>query len=135
MGEVVKWCVIAIGAAVFVLNLFSLAKRRMTPVLSVAWSIFAVLLLVLGFTLHLSELNALMSPPVALLMIIAMLGVIFTFYYVSTQISELVDKTNELTMQVSLLNSENVRLIRELRQREAAKAAAEDGECEKSSCS
>ena len=118
MGEVVKWSIVAIGAAVFVINLFSLARRRMTPMLSVLWSLFAVLMLVLGFTLRLSELGGLMSPTVAVVLIIALCGVVFTFYHMSTQISELVDKTNELTMQVSLLNSENVRMLREMRQKE-----------------
>ncbi len=123
MGEVVKWSIVLIGAVVFILNLVTLARRRMTPMLSVIWSIFAVLMLVFGFSLRLSELNRYMSPTVAFILIVAMCAVIFTFYHISTQISELVDKTNELTMQVSLLNSENVRLIREMRQREQEKAA------------
>lgn len=121
MGLIVKWSVVAIGAGVFVLNLFSLARRRMTPMLSVIWSVFAVMMLVLGFSLHLTVLDSLMSAPVAVLLVLAMCAVIFSFYHVSTQISELVDKTNELTMQVSLLNAENVRMIREMRQMEAEK--------------
>lgn len=118
MGEFVKWSVVAIGAALFIMNLFSLARRRMTPVLSVVWSLFSLIMLVIGFVLRLSELARYVSAPVAVLLILATCGVIFTFYHISTQISELVDKTNELTMQVSLLNSENVRLIRELQQKE-----------------
>ena len=121
MGLIVKWSVVAIGAGVFVLNLFSLARRRMTPMLSVIWSVFAVMMLVLGFSLHLTVLDSLMSAPVAVLLVLATCAVIFSFYHVSTQISELVDKTNELTMQVSLLNAENVRMIREMRQMEAEK--------------
>lgn len=125
MGEAVKWSIVAIGGVLFVMNLFSLARRRMTPTLSVFWSVFAVLFLVFGFALQLTELGSYMSPVVAVILIVAMCGVIFTFYHVSTQISELVDKTNELTMQVSLLNAENVRLIREMRQKKLAEAREE----------
>ena len=117
MGYIVKWSIILIGCVIFILNLFTLAKRRMTPVLSVIWSVFALLLLIFGSVLHLSELGRYMSPMVAVILIVAICAVIFTFYHISTQISDLVDKTNELTMQVSLLNAENVRLIREMRQR------------------
>lgn len=129
MGAVVKWSIILIGVMLFMLNLFSLARRRMTPMLSVIWSIFAVLLLVFGSVLHLSVLSSLMSPTVAVILIIALCAVIFAFYHISAQISDLVDKTNELTMQVSLLNAENVRLNRERRQLECEKScAAEEDE-------
>jgi hypothetical protein len=120
MGEVVKWSIVLIGGGLFVLNLFTLAKRRMTPMLSVIWSIFAVMLLLFGCSVRLSELDAYMSPTVAVILILALCGVIFTFYHVSTQISDLVDKVNELNMQVSLLNAENVRAVRERRQKELA---------------
>ena len=116
MGEFVKWSIVALGLILFVLNLFSLARRRMTPTLSVIWSVFAVMLLILGGVVRLSELNSYMSAPVAVILVLAMFSVVFSIYHISTQISELVDKTNELTMQVSLLNSENVRLIRKMRQ-------------------
>ena len=123
MGEVIRWSVILLGIGIFVLNLFTLARRRMTPVLSVSWSIFAVLMLVFGSVVQLSELDRYISPKAAMVLILVMYAVIFAFYHISTQISELVDKTNELTMQVSLLNSENVRLIREMRQRGQDEAA------------
>ena len=126
MGEIVRWSIIVIGAVLFVLNLFSLARRRMTPTLSVIWSIFSLFLLVLGSILHLTELGSLMSPTTAVLLILALCGVIFTFYHVSTQISELVDKTNELTMQVSLLNAENVRLLRQVKQEKLAEEEASE---------
>lgn len=129
MGEVVRWSIILIGGFLFIMNLFTLARRRMTPVLSVSWCIFAVLLLVFGSVLRLSELDRYMSLGVVLVLILAMCAVIFSFYHISTQISDLVDKTNELTMQVSLLNSENARLNRELRQKER-EAAAGSGEVE-----
>lgn len=122
MGEIVRWSIILIGVALFIFNLFTLARRRMTPMLSVIWSIFAVLLLVFGSVLHLTELGRYMSFSVVIILILAMCAVIFAFYHISTQISDLVDKTHELTMQVSLLNSENVRLIREMRQREQEEA-------------
>lgn len=128
MGEVIKWSIILIGAAMLALNLINLAKRRLTPVLGVSWSIFAVLMLLFGSVLHLSELGRYMSPRSALILILVMLAVIFAFYHISIQISDLVDKVNELSMQVSLLNSENVRMHRIMNgdEQSAADQAAEE---------
>lgn len=116
MGLVIRWSIVLIGIVIIVMNLFNLARRRLTPVLGVSWSIFAVLMLVFGAVLKLSELERYMSIRAAVILILVMWAVIFAFYHISIQISDLVDKTNELTMQVSLLNSENVRLIREMQQ-------------------
>ena len=124
MALVIKWSVILIGIVIIVMNLFNLAKRRLTPVLGVSWCIFAVLMLVLGSVLRLSELGKYMSNEAAFVLIIVMWAVILAFYHISLQISDLVDKTNELTMQVSLLNSENVRMMREMQGRENRKDAS-----------
>ena len=126
MGLFIKWSIILIGIVIIVMDLFNLAKRRLTPVLGVSWSIFAVLLVVFGSVLQLSEVERYMSVRAAVILVLVMWAVIFAFYHISIQISDLVDKTNELTMQVSLLNSENVRMIREKQQDEKRGPAEEN---------
>ena len=120
MGGVIKWSIILIGAVILVLNLFNLARRRLTPVIGVSWSIFAVLMLLFRSVLQLSELNKYMSLKAAVILILVIFAVIFAFYHLSIQISDLVDKINELNMQVSLLNAENARLNRAGRQEDGS---------------
>lgn len=121
MGTVIKVFMVAIGLAIFVMNLFSLARRKMAPMFSVVWTIFALLMIVLGIALKLSVLSEFISWPVAFLLLFSATCVVFSIYLISTQLSELIAQNHELTMQVSLLNEENATLRRKSRADQAAK--------------
>lgn len=109
MGSVIKLFMICIGILLFIFNLFSLAKRKMAPMFSVVWSVFALLMIVVGIAVKLTVLENYMSWQMVFLLIFAATIAIVSIYMISIQISELIAQNHELTMQVSLLNEENRR--------------------------
>ena len=114
MGTIIKIYMVVAGLVIFGLNLFSLARRKMAPTFSVVWSIFAVMIIVLGFALRLSALMSIMSLSVAVLLLFCATCAILSVYLISLELSELIARNHELTMQVSLLNEENRRFRRKL---------------------
>lgn len=114
MGSIIKIYMVVAGLVIFGMNLFSLARRKMAPTFSVVWSVFAVMVIVLGFSLQLSTLMSFMSWSVAILLLFSATCAILSVYLISLELSELIARNHELTMQVSLLNEENRRFRKRL---------------------
>ena len=106
MGSVAKHFLILLGLLIFVMNLRALAKRKMYPTFSVAWSIIAVVLFALGVVLKLDRLENYMSWRAVALVMLGGAFVLGSVYVSSVQISGLMSRNQELTMQVALLNEE-----------------------------
>lgn len=110
-GDVLRYVMILAGVYLLGLSVMSLAKRKMTEPFCLAWVFFSGLMILGGILLRPTGISAYISDAgLVLILLIGVLLVSATFF-LSKAISELVRKNRELSMQVSLINEENRRMM------------------------
>lgn len=113
-GVFLRLFMILLGVFLLGKTILSLAKRRMTEQFCLVWSVLSILVILCGILLEPTNLEQYISPWGFLLAILILIGVAWGGWFVSTQVSVLVRKNQELAMQTSLLNQDSERLMREV---------------------
>lgn len=106
------------GICLLVMAILSLAKRKMTELFCLAWAIVSVLLVICGILIEPSELERYVSLRILILIFLITIGVVWTLWFISTQLSILMRKNQELAMQISLLNQDSERMLKKLEELE-----------------
>lgn len=114
VGDVLRLFVIVAGAYMFLKAILSLAKRKMTEPFCLAWAVLSALMIFSGILLNPSQLDGYISTRGLILIIIIVSGILWGLWFISTQVSILKRKNQELAMQVSLLNNDCEKILREL---------------------
>lgn len=114
MGLILKILLAAEGVGIIFRILQALAMRRMIEVYSVSWVFFAAFLILAGVSMHPVSLEKYISWPFFILILIFFIIAIEGMFRITEHLSELMRKSSELEMQVSLLNEENYRLRKRL---------------------
>ena len=114
VGDVLRLFVIVAGAYMFLNAILSLAKRKMTEPFCLAWVVLSALMILSGVLLNPSQMKRYVSTRGLVLTIIIVSGVLWGLWFISTQVSILKRKNQELAMQVSLLNNDYEKIIKEL---------------------
>ena len=114
VGDVLRLFVIVAGAYMFLKAILSLAKRKMTEPFCLAWAVLSALMIFSGILLNPSQLDGSISTRGLILIIIIVSGILWGLWFISTQVSILKRKNQELAMQVSLLNNDCEKILREL---------------------
>ena len=91
-GDILRLFVIVAGAYMLVKAVLSLAKRKMTEPFCLAWVLLSALMILSGVLLNPSQLDR----------------------YISTQVSLLKRRNQEMAMQISLLNNDCEKILKEL---------------------
>ena len=94
--------------------ILSLAKRKMTEPFCLSWMFLSALMILSGALLNPSQMKRYVSTRGLILTIIIVSGVLWGLWFISTQVSILKRKNQELAMQVSLLNNDCEKILREL---------------------
>lgn len=113
-GDLLRIFVIVMGIWLLVMAVLSLAKRKMTEQFCLAWAIVSVLLVICGILVNPSELDRYISLRILILILLITIGVVWILWFISTQLSILNRKNQELAMQISLLNQDSERIIKKL---------------------
>ncbi|MCM1056203.1 MAG: DUF2304 domain-containing protein [Firmicutes bacterium] len=113
-GDILRIIICCGGVALLGLTMSSLARRRMTEPFCLAWGIISVVLILAGILLRPSIWNRFISLTGMFLVLLLGFAVIYIAFFVSTRVSELMRKNQELAMQVSLLNWEKDELWKKL---------------------
>lgn len=113
-GLILQIIMIAAGVLIVCVILLSLANNRMTEPFVLIWGLFALVLILAGILLRPSGWDEYISPAGLILIIIMMSCAIHVIYFITCRVSELMRKTNELAIQVSLLNQEKEALQNEI---------------------
>lgn len=126
MGIILKIVLAAEGVATVLRILQALAMRKMIEIYSVSWVFFAAFLILAGIFMHPVSLENFIGWPFFILILIFFVIAIESMFKITEHLSELMRKSTELEMQVSLLNEENYRLRKRLmrEQRENEEKAA-----------
>lgn len=114
VGDVLRLFVIVAGAYMFLKAILSLAKRKMTEPFCLAWAVLAALMILSGILLNPSQLDGYISTRGLILIIIIVSGILWGLWFISTQVSILKRRNQELAMQISLLNNDCEKILREL---------------------
>ena len=114
VGDVLRLFVIVAGAYMFLKAILSLAKRKMTEPFCLAWVVLSALMILSGILLNPSQLDGYISTRGLILIIIIVSGILWGLWFISTQVSILKRRNQELAMQVSLLNNDCEKILREL---------------------
>ena len=118
-GDLLRIFAIAMGIWLLVMAVLSLAKRRMTEQFCLAWAIVSVLMVICGILVNPSELDRYISMRVLILIFLIAIAVVWILWFISTQVSVLNRKNQELAMQISLLNQDSERILKKLDNLEA----------------
>ena len=113
-GDILRLFVIAAGAYMFVKAVLSLAKRKMTEPFCLAWAVLSALMILSGIILNPSQLDRYVSLRGLILIMIIVSGILWGLWFISTQVSSLKRRNQELAMQISLLNHDCEKMLREL---------------------
>ena len=114
VGDVLRLFVIVAGAYMFLKAILSLAKRKMTEHFCLAWAVLSALMILSGILLNPSQLDGYISTRGLILIIIIVSGILWGLWFISTQVSTLKRRNQELAMQISLLNNDCEKILREL---------------------
>lgn len=110
-GDILRYVMVIAGVYLLGMSVISLAKRKMTEPFCLAWGFFSFLLILGGFLLRPTGLSRYISTMGLILALLIGGLVILAAYFLSRQVSDLARKNQELTMQISLLNQENERVL------------------------
>jgi len=121
VGDILRLFVIVSGVFMVVRAILSLAKRKMTEPFCLAWVFLSALMILSGALLNPSQIKRYVSTRGLILTIIIVSGVLWGLWFISTQVSILKRKNRELAMQVSLLNNDYEKIIKELEKLEKEK--------------
>ena len=114
VGDVLSLFVIVAGAYMFLKAILSLAKRKMTEPFCLAWAVLSALMILSGILLNPSQLDGYISTRGLILIIMIVSGILWGLWFISTQVSILKRRNQELAMQISLLNNDCEKILREL---------------------
>lgn len=113
-GDLLTAFLVVMGICLFVMAILSLAKRKMTEPFCLAWVCVSVLIVICGILIEPSELDRYISLRVLILILFITIGVGWILWFISTQLSILRRKNQEIAMQISLLNQDSERMIKKL---------------------
>lgn len=115
-GTILQMVMVATGLLLFIITMNSLAKRKMTESFCLAWGLISLVLICAGIFLRPAGWNRYLSKMGMALVLMIGFSAIYVAFFLSTKVSELSRKNQELAMQVSLLNLENQHIMEKLEQ-------------------
>lgn len=114
MAIALRIVLILLGCYLLVMTLLSLARRKKSEQFCLVWALMSVLMVLTGLLLKPSSIERFISARGFILIIIALFGVLWGLWFISTQVSILIRKNQELAIQISLLNQDIERLSTEI---------------------
>lgn len=120
-GALLRVFMIIIGIMLLGATVSSLAKRKMTENVCLAWGVVSVVFILAGILLHPYGISQYISVTGLVLIMIIGVVVLQGTFVISAKISELARKNHELALQVSMLNYENRDILARVEKLEAEK--------------
>lgn len=119
MAQILCLITVIEGIALLVVDFISFVYQKITVGIELCWSAFAVVLILLGVVPGLSDWSRTIPIEAVPAFLLISLAIIFSFFYLSCAISQLLRKNQELAMHVSLLNQENEIILQKLKENSA----------------
>ena len=114
VADMLRVFVVVGGILLLLMDFVSYANRKMTESMGLGWVFFAFIMILSGalpiWPIDGTAEESSCFVPASILGFFVILGM----FFLSQAVSQLIRKNQELAMQVSLLNQENERILREL---------------------
>lgn len=110
-GYILQGIIIATGIFLFLKTVTSLAKRKMTEPFCITWGLISIMIILAGIILRPVGWSKYVSTLGLILILIVLFCIIYVAYFLSSKVSDLSRKNQELAIQVSLLNQENEKVL------------------------
>lgn len=115
MADILCAITVIEGITLLIIDFISFVYQKITVGIELCWSAFAVILILLGAVPGLSDWTRVIPREAVPAYLLISLAIIFSFFYLSCAISQLLCKNQELAMHVSLLNQENEIILQKLK--------------------
>lgn len=109
-GLIIQLLLSGYGIMIMMIAVGSLIRRKMTVAVCVPWAIVAVVFFILGLVVRPDSWKEYLSIYGLVLMIVIFIVATYVIYFISSNLSLLLLKNNDLAQQVSILNSETEEL-------------------------
>ena len=96
MAIALRIVLILLGCYLLVMTLLSLARRKMSEQFCLVWALMSVLMVLTGLLLKPSSIERFISARGFILIIIALFGVLWGLWFISTQVSILIRKNQDI---------------------------------------
>ena len=106
-GIILQIILILIGGLLLFITTTSLAVKRINEPFSLTWGLIAIVIILAGVLLRPAGWNRYISNVGIVLALMIVCTLLFGSFFISCIVSGLMRKTNEMAMQISLLNQEN----------------------------
>lgn len=116
MADILCMMVIIEGIVLLIVDFISFVYQKITVGIELCWSAFSVVLILLGVVPGLSDWSRVVPVEAVPAFVLINLAVVFSFFYLSCAISQLLRKNQELAMHVSLINQENEIILQKLKE-------------------
>ena len=98
------------GILLFVRTLWALARKKLTETMSMFWSVVAILFVIAGLLLIPFNWSQYITPGALIFVAVGFVVMLEGLYFFSIQLSFTTRKTQELAIQISLLNQEHIKV-------------------------
>lgn len=116
------------GFLILDLSILSLAKRKMTEPVCLAWGVISVCIILAGILLSPTELSRYISNTGMVLFLLIGFCLLYGAYTISIIISKLMRRNTELAIQITLMKQENEEIKKTLEALVKAERTAEGHE-------
>lgn len=109
-GLVLQIILVLLGGVLLFVTTTSLAVKRINEPFSLVWGLVAIVIICAGILLRPAGWNKYISSIGLVLALLIVGTLLFGAFFSSCIVSQLMRKSNEMAMQISLLNQENEEL-------------------------
>ncbi len=126
IDTIIRVCIMIAGLVLFGISITSLAKRKMTEPICLIWGGVSFLVFMAGLLLRPVLVKNMISTTGLILVSLVIFFAICGAYFLSTMVSDLTRKNQELAIQVSLLKRQSEILEERIEKLEGEHAHEED---------
>lgn len=108
--------VVIAGLLLLLLDFMALVYKKITESIGLCWFFLGMVLISLGIVPGLRSWAQAVPKEAAPALLLAGAALLLAAFYLSSQVSQLARKNQELAMHVSLLNQENESILEELKE-------------------
>ena len=113
---ILRMATLAIGLFFLIHDFIALVKKQMADLLAIGWLIISIVLILFGVIPVLGTWTYFVSLPTGLTLLFMVSTILFFVFRMCYWVSDLFWQNKELSMQISLLNQENIEMKERMKQ-------------------
>lgn len=116
MTDLLRLAVVSMGVVLLVMDFMTFVYQKITEGIGLLWFFLGFVLILTGAIPGLNKWTAVVPPEAVPALLLTGVSFLLAAFYLSSLISQLLRKNQELAMHVSLLNQENESILYELKE-------------------